>query len=112
MPRAKHRKDQKKKSRARTQRIQGQQKNMQAKMQEMFTQLGTPADRKKEMAFPNTGDHVIASSITSNDWQGVLFQTIDFLEHVAKVPANAAYQSRVAEMTEATRLLDSIRTTK
>jgi hypothetical protein len=36
MPRAKHRKDQKKKSRARTQRIQGQQKNMQAKMQEMF----------------------------------------------------------------------------
>jgi len=80
-----------------------------AKMQEMFTQLGTPTDKKKELAFPNTGDHVIASSITSNDWQSVLFQTIDFLEHVAKVPANAAYQSRVAEMTEATRLLDSIR---
>lgn len=36
MPRAKHRKDQKKKSRARTQRIQGQQKNMQIKMQEML----------------------------------------------------------------------------
>jgi hypothetical protein len=36
MPRAKHRKDQKKKSRARTQRIQGQQKNMQKQMQEMF----------------------------------------------------------------------------
>ena len=36
MPRAKHRKDQKKKSRARTQQIQGQQKNMQAKMQELF----------------------------------------------------------------------------
>jgi hypothetical protein len=36
MPRAKHRKDQKKKSRARTQRIQGQQKNMQLKMQEMM----------------------------------------------------------------------------
>jgi len=36
MPRAKHRKDQKKKSRARTQRIQGQQKNMQRQMQEMF----------------------------------------------------------------------------
>jgi len=36
MPRPKHRKDQKKKSRARTQRIQGQQKNMQNKMQEML----------------------------------------------------------------------------
>ena len=36
MPRAKHRKDQKKKSRARTEQIQGQQKNMQMKMQEMF----------------------------------------------------------------------------
>ena len=36
MPRPKHRKDQKKKSRARTQRIKGQQKNMQAKMQEML----------------------------------------------------------------------------
>ena len=36
MPKAKHRKDQKKKSRARTQRIQGQQKNMQKQMQEML----------------------------------------------------------------------------
>ena len=36
MPRAKHRKDQKKKSRARTQQIKGQQKNMQLKMQEMM----------------------------------------------------------------------------
>ena len=36
MPRPKHRKDQKKKSRARTQQIQGQQKNMQLKMQEMM----------------------------------------------------------------------------
>lgn len=36
MPRPKHRKDQKKKSRARTQRIKGQQKNMQSKMQEML----------------------------------------------------------------------------
>ena len=36
MPRPKHRKDQKKKSRARTQRIQWQLKNMQLKMQEMM----------------------------------------------------------------------------
>jgi hypothetical protein len=36
MPKSKHRKDQKKKSRARTQQIKGQQKNMQLKMQEMM----------------------------------------------------------------------------
>jgi hypothetical protein len=36
MPKSKHRKDQKKKSRARTEQIQGQQKNMQAKLQELF----------------------------------------------------------------------------
>ena len=36
MPRPKHRKDQKKKSRARTQQIKGQQKNIQLKMQEMM----------------------------------------------------------------------------
>jgi hypothetical protein len=36
MPKTKHRKDQKKKSRARTQQIKGQQKNMQLKMQEMM----------------------------------------------------------------------------
>ena len=36
MPKSKNRKDHKKKSRARTQRIQGQKKNMQNKMQEML----------------------------------------------------------------------------
>ena len=36
MPKPKHRKDQKKKSRARTEQIQGQQKNMQTKLQELF----------------------------------------------------------------------------
>ena len=36
MPKSKHRKDQKKKSRARTEQIQGQQKNMQTKLQELF----------------------------------------------------------------------------
>jgi hypothetical protein len=36
MPKSKHRKDQKKKSRARTLQIKGQQKNMQAKLQELF----------------------------------------------------------------------------
>lgn len=36
MPKSKNRKDHKKKSRARTQRVNGQKKNMQNKMQEML----------------------------------------------------------------------------
>ncbi|UJP64350.1 alpha/beta hydrolase [Mongoliitalea daihaiensis] len=57
------------------------------KMQEMFQQLGTPNSFKREMAFPETGDHVIASSITSQDWETVLEQTIDFLENVVNLKA-------------------------
>jgi hypothetical protein len=39
----------------------------------------------------------------------VLFSTIEFLEKVAKVPANPAYQQQVEQMTKANQLLDSIR---
>lgn len=55
------------------------------KMKEMYQQLGTEPARKREKAFPNTGDHVIASSITSKDWETVLQETIDFLENVAGI---------------------------
>lgn len=78
------------------------------KMLEMYNQLGTPENLKREMAFPKSGDHVIASSITSHDWQGVLFSTIDFLENVVKVPANPRYQEQVEEMTRAKNLVDSL----
>ena len=78
------------------------------KMLEMYGQLGTVPELKKEMAFPGTADHVIASSITSKDWQTVMFSTIDFLENVAKVPARAAFQERVEEMANANELLKEI----
>lgn len=55
------------------------------KMLEMFEAVGTPESIKQKEAFPETGDHVIASSITSKDWEGVLNRTIDFLENVAHV---------------------------
>ncbi len=80
-----------------------------AKMQEMFSQLGTPSAMKKELPFPKTGDHVIASSITSKDWQTVLFSSIEFLEKVVGVPAQPTYQKQVEQMTKANQLLDSIR---
>ena len=50
------------------------------KMLEMFEQINTAESLKKKRAFPNAGDHVIASSITSGDWEGVLFTSIEFLE--------------------------------
>jgi hypothetical protein len=52
---------------------------------------------------------VIASSITSKDWQTVLFSSIEFLEKVVGVPAQPAYQQQVEQMTRANQLLDSIR---
>lgn len=53
------------------------------KMLEMFDQVQTPESKKVKMAFPESGDHVIASSITSKDWEGVLKETKKFLEEVA-----------------------------
>ncbi|TDQ19170.1 esterase/lipase [Algoriphagus boseongensis] len=78
------------------------------KMLEMYSQVGTPNELKKEVAFPKAGDHVIGSSITSEDWQGVLFSTIEFLENVVKVPANPKFQQQVEEMAKAKDLVESI----
>jgi hypothetical protein len=74
----------------------------------MFKQLGTPENRKKEIAFPDVGDHVIASSITSKNWENVLFSTIDFLENIAKVPAKPAYQETAVEVMTAKEMIKKI----
>lgn len=70
------------------------------KMKEMFEQISTPVAMKREKAFPDAGDHVIGSSITSGDWEGVLFSTIDFLENVVKVPAKPEFQEKVNELLQ------------
>jgi pimeloyl-ACP methyl ester carboxylesterase len=70
------------------------------KMKEMYEQISTPVDLKREKAFPNSGDHVIGSSITSGDWEGVLFSTIDFLENVVKIPAKPEFQEKVDELLQ------------
>ncbi|EIM78879.1 alpha/beta hydrolase [Nitritalea halalkaliphila LW7] len=49
-------------------------------MLDMFEKLGTPEAQKVKQAFPESGDHVIASSITSADWEGVLLGSLDFLK--------------------------------
>ncbi len=53
-------------------------------MKEMYEQLGTASDKKVEKAFPESGDHVIASDLTSKDWENVLISSIDFLNGVLK----------------------------
>lgn len=71
-----------------------------AEMLKMYDQISTPYAMKRKVAFPESGDHVIASSITSNDWEGVLFSTIDFLENVANIPSKEEYSQKVKELNE------------
>ena len=79
------------------------------KMLEMYEQLGTPENLKRKVAFPESGDHVIGSSITSVDWEGVLFSTIDFLENVANVPSKEEYQKMVQELNELETEIESMK---
>ncbi len=60
-----------------------------AAMQSMFEQLGTPENLKQADAFPEAGNHVIASYVRSADWKGVLKETDTFLQEVMNLnPAN------------------------
>ncbi len=46
----------------------------------MFDVLGTPASKKMKVAFPNTGNHVIACDLRSNDWENVYNKTVTFID--------------------------------
>ncbi|MEM9361206.1 MAG: alpha/beta hydrolase [Bacteroidota bacterium] len=54
-------------------------------MLEMFDQLGTPSLLKQKVAFPDVGDHVMASSITSKDLDAVKKETNIFIEDILDV---------------------------
>lgn len=49
-------------------------------MREMFRQVSTPATLKREVAMPQTGDHVIASPFKSKDASGVEREIEEFLK--------------------------------
>jgi len=55
-------------------------------MKTMFSQLGTPSDLKKEIAAPNTGDHVIGSYIKSKDVETVKNECLKFGKEILKLP--------------------------
>lgn len=61
-------------------------------MKEMFPLLGTPDSLKVERAFPESGDHVIASHFTSKDWKGVHYATEQFFDKVLKMKPLATAQ--------------------
>ena len=64
-------------------------------MLEMYDELGTPADKKEKVAFPNAGEHVIASHFTSGDLDGVYQATETFMENVLKLSPAPAPQVAV-----------------
>ncbi|MFA6126002.1 MAG: alpha/beta fold hydrolase [Bacteroidales bacterium] len=45
----------------------------------MYENLGTPADKKQKMAFPDAGAHVIGCDLTNPNWMKVYTATADFL---------------------------------
>jgi esterase/lipase len=49
-------------------------------IQKMMQQLATPSNLKMEMAMPNTGEHVLASPIVSNDIVSVEKATLKFMQ--------------------------------
>ncbi|MGB8192843.1 MAG: alpha/beta hydrolase [Chitinophagaceae bacterium] len=58
-------------------------------MKKMFERLGTPAEQKRAVVMPNTGDHVIGSYIKSKDIEGVEREIELFLKEVVHLePTN------------------------
>lgn len=51
-------------------------------MLKMVDALGTAADKKEKMAFPETGNHVIACDLRSNDWKNVYQLTLNFMDEI------------------------------
>jgi pimeloyl-ACP methyl ester carboxylesterase len=55
-------------------------------MANMFEEISTPADKKRSVAIPNAGTHVIGSYIRSHDVAGVQREIEIFLIKVAGIP--------------------------
>jgi esterase/lipase len=54
-------------------------------MLKMFDHLGTLPESKVKIAFPEAGDHVIASELLSGEYKNVIARTIKFGEEVLKL---------------------------
>lgn len=67
-------------------------------MLKMFEELGTPHYKKRKIAFPETGDHVMTSYITSKDLESVQHETENFLEEVIELPIVSSLEVFPIEM--------------
>jgi esterase/lipase len=54
-------------------------------MKRMFAQINTPADKKREVAISNAGDHVLGSAIKSKDVQGVNDEIEKFAKEILQL---------------------------
>lgn len=54
-------------------------------MRKMYDELGTAANRKREIAMPNTEDHVIGSPFKSHDATDVQNEIEKFMEEVLNI---------------------------
>ncbi|WBL21112.1 alpha/beta hydrolase [Zunongwangia sp. HRR-M8] len=48
-------------------------------MLKMYAELGTPESKKEKVAFPEAGNHVIASDLRSNDWENVYKKSVELI---------------------------------
>ena len=51
-------------------------------MREMYGQVATPPQYKREKVFPKANSHVIASNLTSKTWQDVEVESVKFIKEV------------------------------
>jgi pimeloyl-ACP methyl ester carboxylesterase len=56
-------------------------------MLDMFDKVSTAANKKQKVAFPESGDHVIASHFTSKDITGVLRESDNFIANMLGLQA-------------------------
>ena len=48
-------------------------------MLEMYDQLGTPQHLKQKIAFPEAGDHVLTSYLSTENYEAVTREVLQFL---------------------------------
>ena len=56
-----------------------------AAMLEMYSQISTPENLKRKIAFPNATNHVLASPLWNKDFEAVKKATFDFADEVLKL---------------------------
>jgi pimeloyl-ACP methyl ester carboxylesterase len=64
-------------------------------MRTMHEQLGTPADKKRAVAMPNTQAHVIGSTMTSKDFEGVYNEVEKFAIEILGMKKVESSKSKV-----------------